>query len=41
MKLTVIDILIIFLYLFSTVAIGLFLKKQAQKSKSSYLLGGE
>ncbi len=40
MKLTVIDILIIFLYLFSTVAIGLFLKKQAQKSKSSYLLGG-
>lgn len=40
MKLTTIDILIILLYLLSTVAIGLFLKKQAQKSKSSYLLGG-
>lgn len=40
MKLTLIDFLIILTYLFSTVAIGLFLKKQAQKSKSSYLLGG-
>jgi Na+/proline symporter len=40
MKLTTIDILIIAFYLISTIAIGLFLKKQAQKSKSSYLLGG-
>jgi Na+/proline symporter len=40
MKLTLIDFLIILTYLFSTVAIGIFLKKQAQKSKSSYLLGG-
>jgi solute:Na+ symporter, SSS family len=40
MKLTTLDILIIVLYLFSTAAIGLYLKKRAQKSKSSYLLGG-
>lgn len=40
MKVTFIDFLIILLYLFSTVAIGLYLKKQAQKSKSNYLLGG-
>ncbi len=40
MKLTTIDILIIAFYLLSTIVIGLFLKKQAQKSKSSYLLGG-
>lgn len=40
MKLTFWDMLIILIYLFSTVAIGLILKKQAQKSKSSYLLGG-
>lgn len=40
MKLTHLDMLIILIYLFSTVAIGLILKKQAQKSKSSYLLGG-
>lgn len=40
MKLTLWDILIILIYLFSTVAIGLILKKQAQKSKTSYLLGG-
>jgi Na+/proline symporter len=32
--------MIILVYLLSTVAIGLYLKKQAQKSKSSYLLGG-
>lgn len=40
MKLTVIDIVIIFVYLFSTVVIGLVLKKVAQKSKSNYMLGG-
>ncbi|MBT6763258.1 MAG: Na+:solute symporter [Prolixibacteraceae bacterium] len=40
MKLNVIDIVIIFAYLFSTVVIGLALKKVAQKSKSNYLLGG-
>ncbi|MFW6277119.1 MAG: sodium:solute symporter family protein [Prolixibacteraceae bacterium] len=40
MKLTVIDIVIIFVYLLSTVFIGLILRKVAQKSKSNYLLGG-
>ncbi|HSM49336.1 MAG TPA: hypothetical protein VK872_16065, partial [Draconibacterium sp.] len=40
MKLTVIDVIIIFVYLFSTVIIGLVLKKVAQKSKSNYMLGG-
>ncbi|MCE4564615.1 Na+:solute symporter [Maribellus sp. CM-23] len=40
MKLTSIDIVIIFTYLVSTVVIGLVLKKVAQKSKSNYLLGG-
>jgi SSS family solute:Na+ symporter len=40
MKLKALDIAIIFIYLFSTVVIGLVLKRQAQKSKSSYLLGG-
>lgn len=40
MKLGIIDISIILLYLASTVVIGLVLKKQAQKSKESYLLGG-
>lgn len=40
MKLTTIDIVIIFAYLVSTVVIGLVLKKVAQKSKSNYLLGG-
>ncbi|WP_346860929.1 sodium:solute symporter family protein [uncultured Draconibacterium sp.] len=40
MKLTVVDIVIIFAYLISTVVIGLVLKKAAQKSKSNYLLGG-
>ncbi len=40
MRLAALDIAIIFIYLFSTVIIGLVLKKQAQKSKSSYLLGG-
>ncbi len=40
MKLTAIDIIIIFAYLISTVVIGLVLKKVAQKSKSNYMLGG-
>ena len=40
MKLTAIDIVIIFTYLISTVVIGLVLKKVAQKSKSNYMLGG-
>ncbi len=40
MKLNVIDILVIFIYLISTVVIGLVLKKVAQKSKSNYMLGG-
>jgi Na+/proline symporter len=40
MRLTVIDIVIIFAYLISTVVIGLVLKKVAQKSKSNYMLGG-
>jgi solute:Na+ symporter, SSS family len=40
MKLTAIDILIILLYLFSTAAIGLFIKKRAQVNKYSYMLGG-
>lgn len=40
MKLNLIDIIIIFAYLISTVVIGLVLKKAAQKSKSNYLLGG-
>jgi len=39
MKLRPIDLIIIFTYLFSTVIIGLVLKKRAQESKSSYLLG--
>ncbi len=40
MKLGFFDILIICLYLASTVVIGLLLKKRAQKSKNSYMLGG-
>jgi SSS family solute:Na+ symporter len=40
MKLQFFDIFIICLYLASTVVIGLILKKKAQKSKKSYLLGG-
>jgi Na+/proline symporter len=40
MKLTFIDFAIILAYLLSTVVIGFVLKKQAQKSKKSYLLGG-
>lgn len=40
MKLTVTDLIIIIIYLFSTVIIGLVLKKMAQKSKANYLLGG-
>ncbi|WP_163712276.1 sodium:solute symporter family protein [Mangrovibacterium lignilyticum] len=40
MNLTITDVIIIALYLVSTVVIGLVLKKVAQKSKSNYLLGG-
>lgn len=40
MKLEIIDILIICAYLASTIVIGLVLKKKAQKSKKSYMLGG-
>ena len=40
MKLTAVDIIIIFTYLIATVVIGLVLKKVAQKSKSNYMLGG-
>ncbi len=40
MKLEFFDILIICAYLASTVVIGLVLKKRAQKSKNSYMLGG-
>lgn len=40
MSLQTIDIVIIVLYLLTTVVIGLVLKKRAQKSKESYLLGG-
>ncbi len=40
MRLTVTDLLIILGYLVSTAAIGIILRKQAQKSKSNYLLGG-
>lgn len=41
MKLTTIDASIILLYLAFTIFIGIFLKKKAQKDKSSYLLGGQ
>ncbi|NJN26292.1 MAG: Na+:solute symporter [Cyclobacteriaceae bacterium] len=40
MKLGIYDILIICAYLASTVVIGLVLKKRAQRSKNSYMLGG-
>jgi solute:Na+ symporter, SSS family len=40
MKLGIVDICIILGYLATTVAIGLMLKKRAQKNKASYLLGG-
>lgn len=40
MKLEILDISIIAFYLFTTIIIGLVLKKRAQKNKSAYLLGG-
>lgn len=40
MKLSAIDIAIIVAYLLTTVVIGLVLKKQAERSKKDYLLGG-
>ena len=40
MKLTLLDIAIILLYLLATIVIGIVLKKQAERSKNDYLLGG-
>jgi len=40
MRLTIFDVVIICLYLASTVVIGLVLRRRAQKSKQNYLLGG-
>ena len=40
MKLSTIDIAIIIAYLLATVVIGLVLKRQAERSKKDYLLGG-
>ncbi len=40
MKIHVIDVLIICAYLLGVVLIGLYFKKQAEKNKNSYLLGG-
>ncbi|MCB0657527.1 MAG: Na+:solute symporter [Saprospiraceae bacterium] len=40
MKLTGLDITIILLYLLATIVIGIVLKKQAERSKNDYLLGG-
>ena len=40
MRLTIVDVLIILVYLAATVVIGFLLKKFAQKSKQNYLLGG-
>lgn len=41
MNLTLIDIIIILVYLSFTVLIGLIMKKYARRGKSSYLLGGK
>ena len=40
MKLSLLDILIILVYLASTIVIGLVMKKRAQKDKTAYMLGG-
>ncbi len=40
MVLSSIDFLVIFLYVLATVFIGIYFKKQAEKNKSEYLLGG-
>ncbi len=40
MKLSIIDILIIIIYLVAVVLIGIFLQKKAKANKSAYLLGG-
>lgn len=40
MKIAGIDLAIILLYLASTIFLGLYFKKRAQKSKNDYLLGG-
>lgn len=41
MKIRAIDLLVIFLYLVTVLAIGFYLKRQAAKSKTDYLLGGK
>jgi SSS family solute:Na+ symporter len=41
MKLTTIDVTIVFLYLATMVVIGWVLRKKARKNKESYLLGGK
>ena len=41
MKLKLLDAIVILLYILFMIFIGLYLKKQAQKDKSSYLLGGQ
>lgn len=41
MKLAAIDLIIIFLYLLATIAIGIALKKKAKADKEAYMLGGK
>lgn len=41
MKLATIDLIIILLYLLSTIAIGIALKKKAKANKDAYMLGGK
>jgi solute:Na+ symporter, SSS family len=40
MRLSTIDLVIILVYLSSTIVIGLIMKKYAKQGKGSYLLGG-
>lgn len=40
MKLSIIDITIVIAYLLTTVFVGLYLKKRAERSKQDYMLGG-
>lgn len=41
MKLSTLDIIIIIVYLVAMLVLGFILKKRAQQSKESYLLGGK
>ncbi|SEJ42955.1 Na+/proline symporter [Dyadobacter sp. SG02] len=41
MKIKAIDLLVILLYLVTVILIGIYLKRQAAKSKTDYLLGGK